>query len=181
MAKEISTILLDDLVQIQGDRNPDDQKVLMNLIDDIVGKQQKLQFFIPAFPSKISTKEEKGGVHPERRKDVPWSNPDYVELLAVKTLVQCARRLEEVYDGGIEFILLLDYYTEIKPILEISDSCYELFENQLMEVIYQLGGHDVIKLVSLKQLDSQEMPVIQLSGDINGATATSVQIQICLR
>ena len=72
---------------------------------------------------------------------------DLAEVFAIRSLLECARKLEAVYDR-VEFIIMSDYHT-FDQYVGIPEENYLLYHQDLKDIIHQLGGEDVIKLISL--------------------------------
>ena len=120
------------------DLKANDYGLLLESITKLVNKSLPLTFFIPGFPCKS----------PNMRKKVLGFRPDFSEFLAIRSLLVTIRKLEALYPFGVKMTILSDYHT-FDQYIGVKEEDYKIYHSELKAMISNLGGADVIELISL--------------------------------
>jgi len=115
-----------------------DFHLLQEAISNLVSKKLPIKFFLPAFPSKSPNTTDK----------VFGVTPDFGEFQAIKNILRTLRKIEAIYDHGVEFELFDDYHT-FDQYIGVPAEDYREYHEGLQKIICDVGGDDIIKLTSL--------------------------------
>ena len=119
----------------------------------LVSQKKLIQVLLQGFPVKS----------PNTVRKVLSSHPDYAEHIALKTFLGTIRKVEGVYDEGICVTIMSDYHT-FDQHLGVSEENYNIYHDDLKQMIKNIGGCDVIKLISLASFpEFQDTLTSQLS------------------
>ena len=139
LAVSIFNIVLNDWMYSFGDTyNRADYALLFNSISDLVIRGLPIRFFLPGFPCKSSNTKTK----------VLGAVPDYAEFLAIQLLLTTARKIEAIYPQGVVTTILSDYHTFDEHI-GVAEETYQVYHDNLNQMIHEAGGDDVIEVISL--------------------------------
>jgi len=134
-----------------------DFHLLQEAISNLVSKKLPIKFFLPAFPSKSPNTTDK----------VFGVTPDFGEFQAIKNILRTLRKIEAIYDHGVEFTLFSDYHT-FDQYVGVSEEDYHEYHEGLKKIIYDVGGDDIIKLTSFACCDEfHGVPPSNLSKNLN--------------
>lgn len=112
---------------------------LLLRILELVSQRKTLNFVLPGFPAKSANRDERVlGVH-----------ADFAEVLALRTFIETARKIEEVYSNGTLITIMADPKTLDDVGTDVSSEDYDIYYNDLNEMIRKLGAGDIIKLISV--------------------------------
>lgn len=112
---------------------------LLLRILQLVSQQKVLNFLLPGFPAKSSNREDR----------VLGVNADFAEYLALRTFIDTARKIEEIYPNGTQITIMQDSNTLDDVGNEVCSEDYDIYYNDLNEMIMNIGADDIIKLVSI--------------------------------
>ena len=115
-----------------------DYGLLLDCITNLINRHLPLKFFIPGFPCKSSNTDKK----------VLGHRTDFSEFIAIRSLLTTIRKLEAVYPLGVKIVILSDYHT-FDQYIAVKDRSYNIYHHELKQIISEVGGADVIELISL--------------------------------
>ena len=115
-----------------------DYRLLLDSITTLIAKNLPLKFFVPGFPCKSSNTHKK----------VLGDRPDFSEFMAIRSLLTTVRKLEAIYSHGVKIVILSDYHT-FDQYIGVEEESYNIYHDELKQIISDVGGTDVIELISL--------------------------------
>ena len=133
-----NTILEDWMHGFGTDLTANDYGLLLGSITNLINRRLPLKFFIPGFPCKSPNTEAK----------VLGYRPDFSEFIAVRSLLTTIRKLEAIYPHGVKIVILSDYHT-FDQCIGVEEHTYNIYHHELKQIISDVGGADVIELISL--------------------------------
>ena len=137
-ASAFNTILEDWMHSFGKDLTAKDYGLLLGSITNLINQRLPLKFFIPGFPCKSPNAEAK----------VLGYRPDFSEFIAVRSLLTTIRKLEAIYPHGVKIVILSDYHT-FDQCIGVEEDSYNVYHHELKQIISDVGGADVIELISL--------------------------------
>ena len=137
-ASVFNTILEDWMHSFGKDLTAKDYGLLLGSITNLINQRLPLKFFIPGFPCKSPNAEAK----------VLGYRPDFSEFIAVRSLLTTIRKLEAIYPHGVKIVILSDYHT-FDQCIGVEEDSYNVYHHELKQIISDVGGADVIELISL--------------------------------
>ena len=133
-----NTILEDWMYSFGKNLTARDYGLLLDCITNLINKHLPLKFFIPGFPCKSSNTHKK----------VLGHRPDFSEFMAIRSLLTTIRKLEAIYHLGVKITILADYHT-FDQYIAVQEDSYNVYHHELKQIISDVGGADVIELISL--------------------------------
>ena len=133
-----NTILEDWMHNFGKDLKKCDYDLLLDSITNLISRNLPLTFFIPGFPCKSSNTNKK----------VLGDRSDFSEFMAIRSLITTIRKLEAIYPHGVRMVILSDYHT-FDQYIGVKEDSYNVYHDELKQIISDVGGTDVIELISL--------------------------------
>ena len=126
------------MYSFEKDLTTGDYGLLQDSITNLISRNLPLKFFIPGFPCKSSNTHKK----------VLGYRPDFSEFVAIRSLITTIRKLEAIYPHGVRIVILSDYHT-FDQYIGVEEESYNVYHHELKQIISDVGGVDVIELISL--------------------------------
>lgn len=105
---------------------------------ELVSEEKILDFLRPGFPVKS----------PNTVSKVLGSRADFAEFLALRSFVITIRKIENIYEHGVRVTIMSDYHT-FDRYLGITEEIYDIYHNDLKEMISLMGAENIIRIISL--------------------------------
>lgn len=134
-AKQIFEIV--SQMRSSADQVPLDQIPLFQKIYALSFERKKLTFILPAFPAKSANRNKTIG-----------DEPDYADVLGLRTLQAMASKLQNIYSPGVEIVICSDGRV-FNDIVLVSDEALMTYKSGIKSII----AHERLDLLKVYSLD----------------------------